>query len=222
MSNKKVINSFLKEILDISANKIEYATKLFFMCRPHHHALICHMTGFQGIITVENIREHFDTLELLDQLPNLIEELESDLMLNGTNETKTIRYAATDSSEKLPEFEESIAKLAKLKLPFFGELNFPDVSQWPRQSGKTTRIKTIDYSRVTHLVTDVHSTDDCIDIEYIPVSNDLLPLDISSNYKFVPRTTVDKSNLDSSNEIHIKLITFDLVKFDTKLYSNGS
>lgn len=74
----------LGNLLQEEANvKINRAMTLFIRSPEDLKNLALHMTGFKGELTAVNLREHFDTLELLDQIDDLIDNLESNLELEG-------------------------------------------------------------------------------------------------------------------------------------------
>lgn len=72
-----------KQLQEEANVKINRAMELFIRAPQDLKNLALHMTGFKGELTAVNIREHFDTLELLDMIDNLIDNLESNLELEG-------------------------------------------------------------------------------------------------------------------------------------------
>ncbi|EGQ7810311.1 hypothetical protein I6Y99_004352 [Vibrio parahaemolyticus] len=83
MSNLKYALEQLNSKLQEEANqKIKKALELFFKCDDEMKVVVLHATGFKGELTFERIRDHFDTLDLMDNLDHAISEMEWDLENN--------------------------------------------------------------------------------------------------------------------------------------------
>jgi hypothetical protein len=68
------------KLLEAEANeKVKKAMQLFIRVDDVYKRIVLHASGFSGEITAVNLREHFDTLDLLDELDGAIENMEMDL-----------------------------------------------------------------------------------------------------------------------------------------------
>ena len=75
--------SILKQIGDLlqqEANeKIKKAMQLFIRVDDVYKRIVLHGTGFSGEITAKNLRDHFDTIDLMDGLDDCIWNMEDEL-----------------------------------------------------------------------------------------------------------------------------------------------
>jgi hypothetical protein len=68
------------ELIQAEANeKIKKAMQLFIRVDDIYKRIILHGTGFNSELTAKNLRDHFDTLELLDMIDEVIWNLEDEL-----------------------------------------------------------------------------------------------------------------------------------------------
>ena len=73
----------LNEQIEAETNeKITKAMRLFMQVDDVMKAVVLHATGFDNLLTAENLRQHFDTLDLMDGLDDCIESMEDDLEFN--------------------------------------------------------------------------------------------------------------------------------------------
>ena len=72
------------DLLQAEANvEIKKAMDLFIRGDDDFKQLVLEKSGFRGNeLTAANLREHFDTMELLDMLPDLIQNMENYLAVN--------------------------------------------------------------------------------------------------------------------------------------------
>ena len=87
MSNSNSILSQLGDKLESEANeKVNKAMSLFKLCDNDMKQVVLHTTGFRGTLSFfgeEMLREHFDTMDLLDSLDSAIEDMEYDIKHNN-------------------------------------------------------------------------------------------------------------------------------------------
>lgn len=70
----------LAETLQTEANeKIKEAIQLFIRSDMNMRLVTLNATGFSGIITAKSLRDHFDNLELMDLLDDVIFNLKDDI-----------------------------------------------------------------------------------------------------------------------------------------------
>ena len=70
----------MEELIDKERNpKIKKAMQLFSRSDDMFRRVFFHATGFRQEPTPENIREHFDTLDLMDQIDDVIWNFEDEL-----------------------------------------------------------------------------------------------------------------------------------------------
>ena len=78
--------NILKQIGDLlqteSNEKIKKAMQLFVRVDDFYKRVVLHGTGFSGELTAKNLRDHFDTIDLLDGLDDLIWNLNYELEEN--------------------------------------------------------------------------------------------------------------------------------------------
>jgi hypothetical protein len=75
----EILEEFGK-LLEAEANeKVKKAMQLFIRVDDVYKRIVLHASGFRGEITAVNLRNHFDTLELLDEIDGAIENMEMDL-----------------------------------------------------------------------------------------------------------------------------------------------
>ncbi len=83
MSDKNPANTLLIEfgyLLQEEADiKIKKAMQLFMQVDDIYKRVFFHGTGFTQELTAKNLREHFDTLELMDMLDEVIWNFEDEL-----------------------------------------------------------------------------------------------------------------------------------------------
>lgn len=81
-------NEFFKELSDTleseASAKVNRAYELYLQCDDMYRSIVLHHIGLKDVPTEERIKECFDTLELLDALDHVIEEMEEDIEHNGT------------------------------------------------------------------------------------------------------------------------------------------
>lgn len=86
MPEQTDLNEILNEFLDSTQaevdEKVTKAMRLFVQCDGVYKGIVLYNTGFKGALTAESLREHFDTLDLLDQLDHAIEEMEYEVYEN--------------------------------------------------------------------------------------------------------------------------------------------
>ena len=79
-------NDILKEFYDLlqkEANvKINKAMQLFIKVDDVYRRVFFHATGFTDELTAKNLREHFNTLELMDMIDDVIFNFEDELKNN--------------------------------------------------------------------------------------------------------------------------------------------
>jgi len=77
------VEDFLKELaltLENEANeKVKKAMQLFIRCDDMMKRVVLHGSGFKGTLNAIKLRDHFDTLELMDALDSAIFDMEDDL-----------------------------------------------------------------------------------------------------------------------------------------------
>ena len=77
------IQDFFDELADElqkEANvKIKKAMQLFIKVDDTYKRIVLHGTGFKGEINAVRLREHFDTLDLLDMIDDVIWNMEDEL-----------------------------------------------------------------------------------------------------------------------------------------------
>ncbi len=75
--------AYLKELdkaLEQEQNeKVKKAIQLFIRVDANMKNVVLYASGFSGIITAKNIREHFENMDLMDALDSAIEDMEWDL-----------------------------------------------------------------------------------------------------------------------------------------------
>lgn len=87
MSNEaveKFLSNMLAEIEQEAATKVTKAVRLWIQCDNNYKFAILNATGFDTRMLVcpcatKHLREHFDTMELMDELDSCIEDMESDI-----------------------------------------------------------------------------------------------------------------------------------------------
>lgn len=86
MSNvEKLLREFGKILEKESNNKVKKAMQLFIKVDDIYKRIVLHGTGFSGEITAKRLRDHFDTLDLMDGLDQCIEDMEYELNENHIN-----------------------------------------------------------------------------------------------------------------------------------------
>lgn len=63
--------------------KIKRALELWMKCDHTYKRIVLHSSGFSGDLNGKTLRDHFDTMELLDSLDSCIEDMEYDIAANG-------------------------------------------------------------------------------------------------------------------------------------------
>lgn len=71
------------EIIAESDAAIDAAMELFQRCTLNDQNKVLEATGFTGMATQENVRNHFDTLELLDLLEAAVSDMQDSIDTNG-------------------------------------------------------------------------------------------------------------------------------------------
>ncbi|MEJ1414250.1 MAG: hypothetical protein RPU13_13520 [Candidatus Sedimenticola sp. (ex Thyasira tokunagai)] len=80
MSKAKTILEEFGDLLEAEANeKVKRAMQLFIRVDDIYKRIILHATGFSGELTAKNLRDHFDTLDLMDGLDSCIFDMEDEL-----------------------------------------------------------------------------------------------------------------------------------------------
>lgn len=86
------IENMLREfgdVLQAEANvEIKKAMDLFIKGDDEFKQLVLQKIGFSGELTAQNLREYFDTMELLDMLPDLIKNMENYLAVRKQNQSE--------------------------------------------------------------------------------------------------------------------------------------
>lgn len=76
-------NLFLEQLNQALQNevnvKIKKAIDLFVRCDDQMKMIVIHETGFSGELNGRTLRQHFDTLDLMDELDICIQNMEEDL-----------------------------------------------------------------------------------------------------------------------------------------------
>lgn len=76
-------NVFLEELnAEIQAElnpKLNQAMRLFSECDNAMKSVVLTVIGFSGLLTAKSLRDHFDTIDLLDGLDDLIENMQEDI-----------------------------------------------------------------------------------------------------------------------------------------------
>lgn len=80
MSDGKSVLEEFGDLLEAEANeKVKKAMQLFICVDDVYKSIVLHATGFTGELTAKNLRDHFDTLDLMDGLDSCIFDMEDDL-----------------------------------------------------------------------------------------------------------------------------------------------
>lgn len=70
----------LGDLLQTEANeKVKEAMQLFIRVDDDMKRVVLFGSGFKGEVTAQRLRDHFDTMELLDELDSAIEDMQWDL-----------------------------------------------------------------------------------------------------------------------------------------------
>ena len=79
MKTNKVLEE-LSLVLEKEANsKIKQGMQLFIKSDNNCRAVFLHGTGFKGHLTVAALREHFESLDLLDSLDMVLYDMEENI-----------------------------------------------------------------------------------------------------------------------------------------------
>ena len=76
---KTALQTFLDSILAEASEKVTKAMHLFIRLDDFGKRCTLHACGFSGKINAVNLRDHFDTLDLMDGLDELISDMEDDI-----------------------------------------------------------------------------------------------------------------------------------------------
>ena len=80
------MDEFLEELrvlLEAEADKkVKEAMQLFIRCDDMMKRVVLHGSGFKGTLNAKKLRDHFDTLELMDALDSAIFDMKDDLEYN--------------------------------------------------------------------------------------------------------------------------------------------
>lgn len=76
------MNDLLQELgetlLAETNEKVKRAMQLFIKIDMAMKGVVLHASGFSGMPTAKNLRDHFDNMDLLDELDNCIEDMQWD------------------------------------------------------------------------------------------------------------------------------------------------
>ncbi len=88
---EEILQQF-NDALQAEANeKIKKAIQLFLRVDQTFRWLTLRMTGFSGELTGKSLREHFDTLDLMDGLDEVIENLRYEAEENNPSANSQLR-----------------------------------------------------------------------------------------------------------------------------------
>jgi Na+/phosphate symporter len=76
---EKILKQFNDLLQSESNEKIKRAMQLFIRVDDMYKRIVLHNTGFSGEVTARNLKEHFEILDLMDEIDNLIFNLEDEL-----------------------------------------------------------------------------------------------------------------------------------------------
>jgi len=74
-----VLEQLIEQVEKEANEKIKKAMQLFIRCDDEMKSVVLYASGFRGQVTAKRLREHFDTMELMDSLDSAIEDMEFDL-----------------------------------------------------------------------------------------------------------------------------------------------
>lgn len=79
MDTEDILKQFGDLLQEEANEKIKKAMQLFIRVDDTYKRIVLHSTGFSGEVTAKNLRDHFDTLDLMDGLDSCIFDMEDDL-----------------------------------------------------------------------------------------------------------------------------------------------
>ncbi|AFI55374.1 hypothetical protein TSMG0091 [Halocynthia phage JM-2012] len=239
-------NEFFKELsdtLESEANaKVNRAYELYLKCDDMFRSIVLHHIGLKDVPTEERIKECFDTLELLDALDHVIEEMEEDIKLNGsrveevpvvdiskgvdlnkpidnaplyTEDCLTSLYWSVDDAHGLTrEDVDKLVAMAKDMLPIPGELNQPTLKECGSVEALHERVGSIELSNVSHNIIGIRDEGDKVFFDYRVSHNPHLPEIDMSKYRFGYRGFCNKAHSGENDIDTLRLITFDLIPIE--------